>query len=187
MNFNHKSFLPLVLPSVALNCWYKKKSVGVCTFRCSSYVSRLWYCPLVSTEHAAEAYAMIWFIRHGKPCLFNTIISAKGIYRAALLTSIRNFADFKLSRICVLVNAFLDVFRNVITLNLRRCLRVSTLVIYFSKIPSVSLLTPCILRILTFLIRRPPPPRECRRHLPFSPSRNPSTGLLRAVCLANLR
>ena len=37
------------------------------------------------------------------------IISAKGIYRAALLTLIRNFADFKLSRSCVVVNAFLDV------------------------------------------------------------------------------
>ena len=104
------------------------------------------------------------------------IISAKGIYRAALLTSIRNFADFRSSINCVLVNAFLDVFRNVITRNLRRCLRVSTSVIYYSKLPSVSLLTPCILRILTFLIRRPLPPRMRLKAHPTVPSASPQPG-----------
>ena len=44
-----------------------------------------------------------------KACPYGIIISAKGIYRAALLTSIRNFADFETSRSCVVVNAFLDV------------------------------------------------------------------------------
>ena len=110
------------------------------------------------------------------PCHSNIIISAKGIYRAALLTSIRNFADFRSSRSCVLVNAFLDVFRNVITRNLRRCLRVSTSVIYYSRLPSVSLLTPCILRILTFLIRRPLPPRMRLEANPTVPPASPQPG-----------
>ena len=128
---------------------------------------------------------MISKIHDNKSCHSNIIISAKGIYRAALLTSIRNFAEFRSSRSCVVVNAFLDVFRNVITRNLRRCLQDSTSVIYYSKLPSVSFLTSCILRILTFLIRRPLPPRMRRvilsvrilQSLPLSLNRASAGGL----------
>ena len=52
-------FVPIVLPSSALIYWCKKKSVGVCTIRCSSYNLRPWNCPSELNEHAAEAYAMI--------------------------------------------------------------------------------------------------------------------------------
>ena len=44
-----------------------------------------------------------------KACPYVTIISAKGIYRAALLNKIQNFPGFETSRSCVVVNAFLDV------------------------------------------------------------------------------